>query len=120
VIDDYRGPKFEAAEIAVRPAVCVTVPEAGVVVVSIVVRGDELSKMSHVVGSNLCYPGKWYCCSLSVNGSKMQFGRAMGEYSSIMEAEKAAQELADEFAKRVQEKTLAAQLRNLYQGGEKQ
>jgi hypothetical protein len=104
--------EFKATEVDVRPAVCVTVPEAGVVVAVVILKGEELAKLPQITGSQTAFPGKWYCASVSVIGQSMKFSLSSGEYSSIVEAEKKAQQTAKELAARVQQRTFETSLRS--------
>jgi thymidylate synthase len=98
-------------EIDVRPAVCVTVCEAGTVIAVVVLKGEEIAKLPQITGIQMHAPGRWYVASLSVMGKQMmKFSHAEGEFLSITEAEKHAQKIARELAQRIQEKSLQAQL----------
>lgn len=109
--------------VEVRESISVIVSEIGLVFCAMIVRGEELAKMHHVRGNSFCFPGKWYCISLSVKDKKMEFARAIGEYSSVSEAETAAKGLARELASQIQDALLKVELnsaveeRKLYGGG---
>jgi hypothetical protein len=107
---------FASIDIQVRPAVCVTVPEAGVVVAVVVLTGEELARLPQVVGAQAAFPGKWYCASVSVVGKQMKFSVASGEFSSISEAEARAQEVARELGQRVKQRVFERQFRELREG----
>lgn len=101
---------LKPAEVNMRPAVCVTVPESGTVVTVIILKGEELMKLPQITGVQSHYPGKWYCASLSIIGKQFKFSHAEGEFSSITEAEKHAQKIARELVGRINEKVLQSQL----------
>lgn len=109
-----------ARSVDVRDSVSVIVPAAGILMCAVVVTGQELVQMAHVRGNNLCIPGKWYVLSLSVNGKKLGFSRAMGEYASVAEAEKACKQLCRDLGKRVQDAMLRVDLGMMKTAGPRQ
>jgi hypothetical protein len=109
--------EFKMPNVDVRPAVCVTIPEAGAICAVFTLRADELTKMP-ISGRNLAFPGKWYVASVTVIGMQIKYGNAHGEFSTIAEAERQAEKLAKELGNRIRDAALRR--RTAQAGGTKQ
>jgi hypothetical protein len=88
-------------KVQVRPARCVVMPDAGLVVAICVVKGEELGQLPHVSAP---LPGRYYIVSMHCRGTQMTFGKAQGDYLTQTEAEQACDRQAAELAKRLQDR----------------
>lgn len=88
-------------QIQVRPARCVVMPEAGMIIAICVVKGEELGRLPHVSAP---MPGRYYIISMHCVGNKMTFGKAQGDYQTITEAETACDRRAEEVRKQLQDR----------------